>query len=802
MTPEELQRLNERRTSYRESSTKHVDVIGRASFYDPDQVAEDLKLGEDTGLPQPVIDHDRKEARRLQRMQALGLHNLAKRSPKTARWLSEEKNAAIAHDEINLLEEIEKNSSVKSWYEISTDVLEGLGDSMMIGWGKVWDQINVGFLSNPIPENISPEMLERLGKTREELVAEREQQLGEHLESIRVADEEITRLTPRNLSVMEEGVRGGVQMVSDMIPGLAVSAATKGKVNPTLPLLTGKTGLESYGTARVEGLDQSRALTYGSIDAFLEFATEKLPVKYLEKAIGEIGEGGIKGSLKKFLVGEVAGEQLATFTQSMNALAFDLDKELAEAETVGDFLAIQGRRQLVTAISTAVGGGAMSGGLAAVDRVANRKAIAAKKTLENMTTKLKSEQSSNWLDQHISLTQSSNTNKRSANQFAEYLESLDPDMTVYITAESLGELEDLPNSIIEQLDGSGADVTMPLSSFMTEVVPNEQLIQYIRPHVKLDSNLLTPAELEQNPFEDSVKRLIETAEQNQAAKDEADVIFEQVKDQIVGTRRQADNTARQSAELIPAMIVAAQAELASRGHTVSVKELYEKMGLRVVGPQGVEQPDQQEFMEQMSNQPWTLTREQYDAPVELKPAEEFKIKVGQNTVVVYQNPSEQLLRGLMKEVREQYPNLGADSVLLRSTEDSVGNKYYWPAREALHDYIEPDLSRIVGADLNQNMFSGKPSHRSVVRKALYEGKIVPDSVLKEYDGLVEEVSKIKGNKLVTPLKQQNLKGIIITDQMKDEAGNTVMVEEDAQTVWDYHQTRLDTITRLRECLNG
>jgi len=73
--------------------------------------------------------------------------------------------------------------------------------------------------------------------------------------------------------------------------------------------------------------------------------------------------------------------------------------------------------------------------------------------------------------------------------------------------------------------------------------------------------------------------LLERAEKNQELKTESETIYEEVKDQIVATGRQSEATARYSAAVIPAFVTV-KAEQTGK----SPKEIYEMMGLSIVGP--------------------------------------------------------------------------------------------------------------------------------------------------------------------------------------------------------------------------
>jgi hypothetical protein len=100
------------------------------------------------------------------------------------------------------------------------------------------------------------------------------------------------------------------------------------------------------------------------------------------------------------------------------------------------------------------------------------------------------------------------------------------------------------------------------------------------------------------------------------------------------------------------------------------------------------------------------------------------------------------------EARKEFPNSTYDDPLLRSTSDADGNNYYWKAHLGVHQQVEPSIARREGVDVDQNAGS-RLSHRGAIRKALYDGENVPDNVIAEYPGILQEVFNIKGNKLGT-----------------------------------------------------
>jgi hypothetical protein len=145
---------------------------------------------------------------------------------------------------------------------------------------------------------------------------------------------------------------------------------------------------------------------------------------------------------------------------------------------------------------------------------------------------------------------------------------------------------------------------------------------------------------------------------------------------------------------------------------------------------------------------WRMTKDEYEKPAELKPQVSLYLKIGSNKVEVIRNPSSSDLQAMRKESIAEYGEPAMGDPALRHTEDRDGNRYYWKAPEGVHAFVEPAISRIENVSVDQNA-AQKPSHRAIVRRALYEGYPVPGTVLAEYPGLVDEVRAIPGNKVAS-----------------------------------------------------
>jgi hypothetical protein len=126
----------------------------------------------------------------------------------------------------------------------------------------------------------------------------------------------------------------------------------------------------------------------------------------------------------------------------------------------------------------------------------------------------------------------------------------------------------------------------------------------------------------------------------------------------------------------------------------------------------------------------------------LKPNKVFYVDLYGRNIEVIQNPTGSDIRQMSKEVLREYPNMPPGDIKLRSTQDVDGNKYYWKASESVHAYIEPAISKMVGADLNQN--AGREPYFMLVYHALKDGKPVPSNVFDEFAQQYPDVAKQYG----------------------------------------------------------
>lgn len=574
-----------RETIRRDKVNNLNSTLGVASEEDPAQFAEIERLHGQTGIHPDIIRERTDEVRKAVQMKNTNVRVLSERSPMTSKWLQRNPaNAIIAQDDIENLEGHERSvrelNFRKGYWEnqvnhvINNAAKVGTEGAAMAVWGleeaskvltKPLDEIT-GWLTGK--RGNLEEMAQRAEEEAREWLQEREESAEAYYAPEHRADLKKVIEDPSVSTVAE--------FIAEAGPGQIPYLIAAGISMPLISTVVGNMVAEEHAQANnLEGLPDDRTMAIGALTGFVSGAIEKY-------ALNKLFRGGPIRSDTGF-------GRYAT-TEIPKAIAREAGTEFIQEsiEYTGAYLGTEKGfdpgDMFEQGLAGAILGGAMGGGIrAATIRPDYNRQIYIASAKESFN-KLESLESQDWLDDRISLAQSSKVSDVEAERFREFLNEVDPESHVYIPAEIAAKIADAPDYITSQIDGTGADVSISMSDFLVDFARNEELLSQVRPYVKVREDLKNQIELEEKGDSETVKRLIEQAEKHEAVKTEADMIYEQVKDQIVASRRQGEATARLSAQLIPAYITTKHAELQSRGIDVSVKDLYEDMGLSVAGP--------------------------------------------------------------------------------------------------------------------------------------------------------------------------------------------------------------------------
>ncbi|MCG7985068.1 MAG: hypothetical protein JAY90_20250 [Candidatus Thiodiazotropha lotti] len=365
--------------------------------------------------------------------------------------------------------------------------------------------------------------------------------------------------------------KNGIQPGTKEAVEFFANPATKAK----LATMSGVSeGMLAAGTSLQQTLSQGADLDDASIAAlgtlFTTAGISKLSSKFLPDAEVELATAGGKSqSLKqglqqigKSVVKEGALEEMPQSGFEQVWQNFALDKDLTEG--IGGAMAAG----LVTGSAM---GGAMSSASTTINALTKASEERANEAIESSFDQQK-------IDGIISYAQSSKTATRSPAQWKEYLHSVGSDQSIYMDAEAARAIPGLPVTIKEQINVTDADIEIPIHEFAEEIVKDEALLEQVRPHIKLRPEASTATELEQG-HSSEIESLVQKAMQSQKDLTEAQQIYEEVKDQLIATDRMSESTAATAAKLIPAYVTTT-----AKRYKKSVGEIYEQMGLKIVGP--------------------------------------------------------------------------------------------------------------------------------------------------------------------------------------------------------------------------
>ncbi len=781
-----------------DSSSPYLESVDKASYNDPDKMIEAIALEQETSLPVEIINEDPEEAKRLAWVKSQGLDMEADEdSPRTTEWLSDPDKATVAKDDYSNLRDIEKNIRQQESYDgMEFQDLGNIVEAWVMGFPKMGKQLEYYLRSDtdtPIKIAAREERKIALAEGNQERVDEIDatfaaetSRMADLKEEIDFISEEQGKLTPTG-DFIAESIHGGGTMALDLAPGMLISALTKGKINPTLPFLTSKVFADASYEALAEGRGYYEASRYAVGQAGLEYIFEKIPVKMLEKITGDLGgSGNVRGTLKRWFATEALTEQGAEITQTIHSYINDLDDEMTNASSWGERAEIQARRQAVVLMSTIIGGGGVSATVHGLDRAVGRKQRANREAMKKAFERTSSEQSQGGLDELFSLAQSSKTNERDAAYLEDHINNVAPEGRIFLSADAVDAMDVVPDYITAQLDGSRADIVIPLSRFVRDFAGDAAKLNEVRRYIKTAGHLQTLEELEANTDSTYIARVIDEAAKAQDTKDEADRIYDQIVQQMVDTGRHSQLTARQSAQLIPAVITTHYEELKKEGKTnpdgseITVEQLFADMGLEIVGPQV--EVGSKEFTNQMQQEAVEdIEQRRKEAQVVAALGDQRKAEW---TYLDYENMA---FSELQREAVEQLnTNVETGQV---SSEATRVQKYIAALRK-----VNTPLAQIyekVNEKFTVELQSGTAA-RDLGRKIEIDTEF--DAELAQAEEGIFETPRV--------LNQEDLSNITIEETAQDEDGNLVTLKESALTLYQTQQDRMAQVEQLRGCVGG
>ena len=591
-------------------------TLSQAVKTDPDKQSSLNRLSRESGVPVDAVESDPSSIEQGLKLNRIDLKSLVKDSPSVSDFLRDYGNASIAHDDIEPLKNLESSiketrnpttkkekSKDEGWFSFNK-TFQNIGEAiglafkqqttglMLHGADRAPEKIEdlipahaMPFHSQDMAPLLSYELASRMGlETDEDVKNLKEEAINQWTGEIKDIQEKRQQITPEEMTILEEGVRAGVESLATMTPGLLLTLLSRGRALPMLATMGSQTYGDSYAHARSEGKTAEESAWFASVDAGIEVATEIIPAHI----IGEIltGRQGLTKDLLRFAVADMAGEQAATLLQTANSYANGLDAQLENASTVQEMLDIQLRRQTVTAIATVVAGGSQMTVVGGINKTLN------KMTAENQEANDRTEferQALEVINQHAT---DSRLRQRDPESFRQFIENTDGDNNTHIFLDAaqlrlyLSERQGDDPALrilsegVQQAASLGGSVGIPLADFATYVAGTEHF-DALRDIMTLEPQT-TPTfrvEDEQRQVRQYMDDLVSEAQRNATEILESQEIFESVRDQLVDSGIYSRQNARVIAEVVPVW-VAAYAERNDLG----IRDAYRDLGLRIEGP--------------------------------------------------------------------------------------------------------------------------------------------------------------------------------------------------------------------------
>ena len=591
----------------------------------PDNQAKVIDLSERTGLTPDVVELKQAEVESRIQQRNNDYDFLFEEAPSTAQLLSDPNMAGVAHDDVDNLANTERavRSPLSFRDRLGAAGKKGLAvvESSEIGLARMLSVLNLG------PE-VDQKRIARLSEI--EHFMEFEDESG-FFGGIPTA---VFEQLPILGAILAEA--GKVGVATGGVAALATGIVTKN------PALTGKAFAFGFGVGAKVGtfggafeleaglafneftaadehgrqLDEESAAAGAVMVGFVNAALESFSLRLLGKTFKgakplirkqvrqalttKTGRDIAKKVLSAYMA-SVAGEGI---TEAMQELSNIIGDNLLKALDGDDFDEFKFKNAVDGIFSQETlerAGGAGRVGLQAATGLGIPGSVVSA-SVQGARTQSASESEQETLDTVIENAQESKVRERAPTIYAQLIKDAVEDAgtvsDVYLTAtevqaflESEGvdlsaETQDNPaiEAMVKQLPEALAgetDVVIPLEDFATYVTPSESF-ESIRPHIKLSAETLTQDQLSNSDknLQDRVKELMEEAQNNLEVLRQAEVVFEDVKDQLLDTATMTPEAAATAAEIIPAYVTTKAVRTG-----LSVEEVYQRIGLKIVGPE-------------------------------------------------------------------------------------------------------------------------------------------------------------------------------------------------------------------------
>jgi hypothetical protein len=385
-------------------------------------------------------------------------------------------------------------------------------------------------------------------------------------------------MMPKGEGIVESGVYSGLASLSANLATLPLAIMPGGQA-AALTAMTLPVGGEAYGEAKEKGLTTAQSLIYGTSQAAIEYATEKLP---MHRLIGDLKAGTpFYKTLATQVALEIPGEQLATVLQDMNEWA-----ALNPEKPFSTYIEERPSAAAQTLIATVVGAGGQV-------TVAKGMQTAADYYDQRIQDATRAQQGTAIIEKMNVLATASKVRERDTETFREWINQVSEDSpieNVYIEANVLrqsgiaDQLAAISPSVRDQLLNSeiGGEIVIPVSEYMTNIAPTEfskQIIDDLRIEGEDMTRREAQATIEQitGELKKATSDAIAKQDNQEAFIASAHEVETNMFEQLKATKAMPDSVARVNAQMVRDMYVVKAAEMG-----MTPTELYAAMPYRVV----------------------------------------------------------------------------------------------------------------------------------------------------------------------------------------------------------------------------
>lgn len=555
--------------------------VNNAMDKDPDRQAEVYNLAKERQLTPDIIDSELETVKRQEAIKKIDLSA----HPKTASYLSDPRSADLSVDDIETLKNLETAMSKKdqaNFFEntakLTANQFVGLGSSLLV----LADQVGAF-------ESVKYQVEEMYGFEPKKITSESQKPFdAEQMHSTENVKREFSQggllsgIGEAGLFVAETGITSMADWVAQTI------------------------NFPAYIAARAVQIGEENA-SNNNEDANISHTVLALPFAMASAYADRWGRNGIMKAgtdVKEELAKEI-GKRMAmkvaktTGKEVLKAAGKEAGTEFTQEiiEYVGERFGTEAEMDLMDAVERGAWGALAGGGTAAaistpVSLYNQRAKYVGEMREKSVAQTFKSMDEQTRIDNIIRYSQESTTQKRSSEDFDKFLQKASDGREVRISndavLEAISQGHSFPEYITSKVDAfATGDIVIPMNYFARDIAPNAELVASIRDHIKMDGELLTPAEMDKGDTDLTIKELVRRAEKDKGLQSEIDGIYSQVAGELLATGRLGQSMARVSARIIPAYVNTYVTRARELGHEITPQEVFERMGLTVVGPSAV-----------------------------------------------------------------------------------------------------------------------------------------------------------------------------------------------------------------------